>query len=105
MNELQPLIDLLAGKYGGITTVLAWIAAARTAGIFVGGILRRWAADRLNAIAASASLDDDEYLRDTFAHPGYKLIAFLLALAGLDLPSSADLERAIQMQNEAARKG
>lgn len=102
MNELQPLLDLLAGKAGWLPTVLTWIAAARTAGIFVGGALKRWAADRLNHIAATRSVDDDEYLRALFARPAYKLASFVLSLAGLDLPSSADLERAIAHQEEAA---
>lgn len=101
MNELQPLLDLLAGKAGWLPTVLAWIAALKTASTFVEGAIARWAADRLNDVAATESADDGGYLRDLFARPGYKFGAFLLRLVGVRLPTLADLERAIRLQNEA----
>jgi hypothetical protein len=81
--------------------VVAWLVAIRLALIFLHGKIQRAVADRLNAVAATEAVDDDKYLADLFAHPTYRFTAFLLLMVGIPLPSSADLERAIQLQREA----
>ena len=100
MSELQPILDLLAGKAGWLPTALAWIAALKTASVFVENKIARWAADKLNEIAATDSEDDDVYLRAVFSQSGYKIAAFILRLIGIRLPTLADLDRAIRLQKE-----
>ena len=103
MNDaLQPLLDLLGGKAGLLTTIITWFSALKVLEAFIGGWIARKCADKLNEIAASASTDDDGYLRDLFSQPAYKFGAFVALLIGIRLPSLADLERAIKLQKEAA---
>lgn len=102
MEPLQPFLELLTGETRSwVTTAIAWAVAIRFALIFLHGKLQRAIADRLNAVAATDSEDDDAYLAALFAHPTYRLTAFLLLMVGVPLPSSADLERAIRLQREA----
>lgn len=101
MNELQPILDLLAGKAAWLPTVIAWIAAIKLASTLIETRVAHFLADRLNDIAATESEDDDGYLRWLFQKPGYKMLAFTLRLIGVRLPTLADLERAIRLQRES----
>lgn len=98
----SPLLALLTGKFGGFTALLAWAAAIKLAMTAFENQFARWIADRLNAIAASSDQDDDQYLREIFSAPSYRLISFLLRLIGFRFPTLADLERAIRLQHEVA---
>lgn len=103
MEAIQPLLDLLGGSAKSwLTTAIAWFFALRLALVFVHDRLKRWISDKLNAVAASESQDDDEILRRWFSHPRYKFAVFIGLAIGIPLPSINDLERAIRLQNETA---
>ncbi|TXH09652.1 MAG: hypothetical protein E6R03_16540 [Hyphomicrobiaceae bacterium] len=105
MEAIQPLLDLLGGNAKStLATGVAWFFAIRFALVFVHGIIQRFAADRLNAVAASSSKDDDEFLLTLFQKPWYRGLVVFGLLIGFPLPSLADLERAIRLQQEAAAK-
>lgn len=103
MEALQPILDLLGGNTKSwLTTVIAWGVAIRFALIFFHERIQHLITDRINAVAASESTDDDEYLRRLFAHPTYRFIAFVLLIIGLPMPTLTTLERALKLQQEAA---
>ena len=86
MNELQPLIELLEGKYGWASTVLVWVGALRLTAKFVSNQLQT----AMMRIVASKS--DPEFLTMVLNNKGYRLAAFLVDLfASVKLPSAKDL--------------
>ena len=101
MTELKPLLDLLSGHFGWLPTLLTWIAALKLAMTLFETQFAHWAADRLNAVAASSDEDDDAYLRQIFSAKSYRTVGFVLRMLGFRLPTLADLERAIKLQAEA----
>lgn len=103
MEAIQPLLDLLGGNARStVATIIAWFMAIRFALIFFHERIQHFITDRINAVAASESADDDEYLRRLFAHPTYRFITFIALLVGLPMPTLATLERALRLQQEAA---
>lgn len=98
---LKPLFDLLGGSGPLLTTIIAWVAAIGVALAPVSGVISRWLRDALNKAAATSELDDDEWLRQLFSKKWYAVAAFLLRFVNIDLPTSTELERAIQLQAEA----
>lgn len=99
MEEIRPILNLMEGKAGWLTTLITWIAAIKLASSLVEVRLNHWLCDRIDAVAASADQDDDEFLRGLFAKPWYRTTAVLLRFVGLRLPVMADLERALALQN------
>jgi hypothetical protein len=105
MEAIQPLLDLLGGNSKSvITTVIAWLVALRLALVFAHGYIQRWMSDVMNKVAASETHDDDEFLLALFNKGWYKTLVFVGLVVGWPLPSKADLERAIRLQQEAAGK-
>lgn len=101
---LKPLFELLGGKGPLLTTLIAWVAAIGVALAPVSGVISRWLRDALNKAASTQAINDDEWLRRLFSNKLYASAAFLLRFVNIDLPTSADLERAIELQKEAVAK-
>lgn len=99
---LKPLLELLGGKGTILTTIIAWFAAISAALAPFAVWIRNKLADALNSAAESASGDDDTYLRKLFGNPAYRFAAFVLNFANIRLPTLAELERALELQKEAA---
>lgn len=86
MNELQPLIELLEGKYGWISTVVVWVGALRLTAKFISAQLQ---AAMTRIVAAKA---DPELLAVVLNNKTYRLAAFLVdLLASVKLPSAKDI--------------
>lgn len=86
MNELQPLLELLEGKYGWLGSALAWMGALRLAAKFISNRLQ----SAMTRIVASKA--DPEFLAVVLNNKGYRLAAFLVDLfASVKLPSAKDL--------------
>ena len=86
MNDIQPLIELLEGKYGWASTFLVWVGALRLTAKFVSNQLQA----AMMRIVASKS--DPEFLTMVLNNKGYRLAAFLVDLfASVKLPSAKDL--------------
>lgn len=102
MNELQPLLNLLGGKAGWLTTLITWLGVLAPLSALCGTKFKHWISDKLNAVAASEDLDDDAYLTKLFSLAPWRLAAFLSKFTPFHLPTLADLERAIRLQHEAA---
>lgn len=96
MNEFQPLLDLLSGKFGWLPTVLIWIGALRVPMKLVSGALQNFLTAFVVRVAASPETDDDDKLRTLFGSIGYRFIAFTLdAALSLKLPTSESLVKHI----------
>lgn len=102
-ETFKPILDLLGGKGSWITTIIVWFAAISATLAPIAVWIRNKLADMLNARAASADEDDDQYLRALFGNPFYRFLAFVLNFANIRLPNLSELERAIAQQKEAAR--
>lgn len=101
-QAFQPILELLGGKAGNImTTLIAWIVAISIALAPFSGMISRRLRDMLNEAAESSKLDDDDYLRRLFSRGWYQTAAFLLRFINVDLPTTAELDRAIALQKEA----
>lgn len=104
LDAAKPLLELLGGKGTLLTTVVAWVAAISLFlapfSVWISHGLR----NAINRVAASSAVDDDEYLRRLFSKKWYSFAAFLLRFINVDLPVLADLERALELQREAANK-
>lgn len=86
MNELDPLISLLSGKYGWLPEFVAWVGALRLAAKFVSSSLQR----AMTRIVQSKT--DPELLAVVLNNKGYRLAAFLVDLfASVKLPNAKDL--------------
>ncbi|HOP99132.1 MAG TPA: hypothetical protein PLK78_17075 [Verrucomicrobiota bacterium] len=103
-EEIKPLLDLLSGKFGWLSTVLTWLGAITPVTALFATRFKHWASDKLNEIAASSDKDDDAYLRALFSQQWYRFLAFLLRFTPFQLPTLADLERAIALQEEAVQE-
>jgi hypothetical protein len=85
-----------------IVSTLAFLGTVKVAMSFIEPRLNLWLRDKLNDIAASEMQDDDDYLRGVFATPQWRTYCFLGRLLNINLPTLAELERAIRLQREAA---
>lgn len=103
-ETLKPLLDLLGGKGTWITTLIAWFSALSLALAPFAVWIRNKLADAINKAAESSEEDDDKYLRSLFGNPFYKMFTFVLNFANIRFPTLAELERAIELQKEAAKE-
>jgi hypothetical protein len=86
MNEIEPLMSLLAGKYGWVSGAVAWMGALRLAAKFISTRLQ----DGLTRIVQSKA--DPELLSVILNNKLYRLVAFLVDLfASVKLPNAKDL--------------
>lgn len=100
-SELVSLIKQLSGGDGKVSAVVSYLGVLAVFSALAGRKLERWIQDKINAIAESSTLDDDEYLRQLFSKPWYKFVAFLSGFTPFRLKTLSDLERAIRLQKEA----
>jgi len=92
MNEFQPLIDLLSGKFGWLTTVIVWIGALRVPMKIFNGWIQQTLTAFVARVAASPEQDDDEAVRRIIGSLPYRFIAFILdAVLSLKLPTAESL--------------
>lgn len=88
MNELQPLIDLLSGKFGWLSTVFAWMGAMRVAAKPISAVLQDGAAKFIASAIESESDDDDRLAASILGSRTYRLLAFVLDwVASIKLPT------------------
>lgn len=89
----QPLLDLLAGKFGWLPTVLVWIGALRLPMKLASGWLQATLTAFVARVAASPETDDDAQLRRVMGSLAYRFIAFTLdAALSLKLPTAESLD-------------
>jgi len=100
-GEVAPLVGLLQGKGTWATTAIAWLLALATALAPFRTLIRHTIADKFNAYAAASSTEDNAYLRALFSKPWYIGFSILISFAGITLPNLADLDRALNQQNQA----
>lgn len=94
MNELQPLLDLLTGKFGWLPTVLGYMAAIRVPLKFVSARIQKNLTERMAAAAASQDPDDDRDFDALLRSRWYRITSFLLDLVfSFKLPTHADFFR------------
>lgn len=93
MNDMQPLIDLMSGKFGWFATLLAWIGALRLPAKLLQGWLQRLGTALVARVLASPEPDDDALLRRCLESLTYRVIAlFADVLLSIKLPTAASLE-------------
>lgn len=86
MSELDPLLNLLAGQYGWLPELVAWVGALRLGAKFVSTRLQT----AMTRIVSSKA--DPEFLAVVLNNKGYRLAAFLVDLfSSVKLPSAKDL--------------
>ena len=86
MNELEPLIHLLEGKYGWLPGFITWVGALRLAAKFVSTHLQ----EAMTRIVQAKA--DPELLTAVLNNRAYRLTAFLIDLfASVKLPNAKDL--------------
>jgi len=86
MNEIEPLMNLMAGKYGWLSGFITWVGALRLAGKFIS---RQLQIAMTRIVQAKA---DPELLSVVLNNRAYRLIAFLIDLfASVKLPNAKDL--------------
>lgn len=107
MNDIQPVLDLLSGKFHWLPALLTWIGAAKLLFHFIGGWLTGWAASVVVWIVDSPDPDDDHFLLLVLDSGIYKFVKFLLGLFSLPLPSRADYDAALNRKGltNAAKVG
>lgn len=103
-DSLKPIFDLLGGKGPWLTTFVIWVMTISTALASFAVWLRNKIADWMNRIAESSDTDDDEKLRSIFSNGFYRFIAFAFNFINIRFPTLAELERAIELQKEAAKE-
>lgn len=104
VGPLKPVLDLLpAGAAAFLAKVIVWVGSFSLVIAPFAVWLRHKLADMLNVAATSREIDDDAWLRRLFANPVYRFAAVLLRFLRIDLPTSAELERALALQNEAVK--
>lgn len=93
MNDFAPLLDLLTGKFGWLSTVLIWMGALRLPMKLVQSWLQNVLTAFVARIVASPQTDDDAQLRRLFDSLGYRMLVFSLdAILSLKLPTSESLD-------------
>lgn len=102
--NLSAITALLSGKFGWLSTVITYLGSIVPFTVVFGPRFKRWASDKLNEIAESSDKDDDAYLTKLFSSSWYRPLAFFSRFTPFQLPTLADLERAIKLQGEVARK-
>lgn len=102
-SEFQPILNLLGGKAkSSLATVLTWIAAFAALVAPWRNKIKHAISDKFNEIASKSDRQQDNYLHALFAKGWYQTVTLLLNIAGISLPTTADLDRVIEAQNEAA---
>ncbi|MEI8289819.1 MAG: hypothetical protein WCH99_10125 [Verrucomicrobiota bacterium] len=93
MNELQPLLSLLSGKFGWLPTVVAWAGAIKLALAFFEVRFQHAAEDWLSRFAGSNNPDDDVFITKLLSSRGWRLAAFAARFLNFWLPCLADYQR------------
>ena len=93
MNELQPLLSLLGGKSGWLTTAIVWIGAIKLALAFFEVKFQHAAEDWLTRFATSANPDDEVFITAMLSSRRWRVTAFIFRFLNLWLPSLADYQR------------
>ncbi len=104
VSILQPLFDLLGGKGTWLITVITWFGTLSAILAPFSVWIQHRLTDWLNTAAASSETDDDQWLRNLYGNPLYRFVATALRFIHLRLPTLADLERALQLQQDAVAK-
>jgi len=99
--ELQPILDLLTGKYHWLPALLAWVGALKTLFHFFGRYLTTWTAGVLVRIVNSPDPEDDHLLLNILDSRAYQRLHFALALFSLPLPTRADYDVALRAKTGA----
>ena len=100
-TELQPILDLLTGKFHWLPALLAWVGALKTLFHFLGRYLTAWTAGVLVRIVNSPDPTDDHLLLTVLDSRVYQLLHFVLALFSLPLPTRADYDAALHNKTAA----
>ena len=93
MDQLQPLLSLLGGKFGWLASVITWIGAIKLALAFFEVKFQHTAEDWLTRFATSKNPDDDVYLTAMLSSKKWRFTAFAFRFLNLWLPSLADYQR------------
>lgn len=93
MNEIQPLISLLTGKFGWLPTLFAWLSALSMALGFVQKRIQDFNEKKLEHFAQSTNPDDDLFLTALLSAPWYRLAAFVAGFLNFWLPTLSDYNR------------
>ncbi|HEV2692353.1 MAG TPA: hypothetical protein VG347_05605 [Verrucomicrobiae bacterium] len=101
-TELQPLLDLLTGKFHWLPALLAWVGALKTLFHFLGRYLTAWTSSVLVSIVNSPDPTDDHLLLTVLDSRIYQLLHFALALFSLPLPTRADYDAALKNKTAIA---
>lgn len=102
---VEQIIDALGPKAKAIAIqIFVWIGVLSAAFASLGNWLNHKIRDIFNAKAEASSLSDDDWLAKTFSNPIYAVIAWLLRIVSINLPTTSDLTRAIELQKEAVLK-
>jgi len=86
MSELQPLLDLLSGKFGWLATVVTWVGAIRLAVKPFNSRVQAKLTAAMAEAAASPDVEDDRMFEGLLGARWYRLLHF-----GLDLGTSIKL--------------
>src|SRR5882724_11784745 len=101
-TELQPILDLLTGKFHWLPALLAWVGALKTLFHFLGRYLTAWTAGVLVRLVNSPDPTDDHLLLTVLDSRAYQLLHFALALFSLPLPTRADYDAALHNKTAAS---
>lgn len=107
--ELPPgfeqVADLLGPKVKPtLIAVMLWLAGLKLVLMPFAGNLGRWLRDKLNKAAEDQTGDADEWLAKLFKNPLYRFASTLVSFVGISFPNTAELERALKIQQEAVQK-
>lgn len=83
-----------------IKQALIWVAAFSGLFALVGPWIGRWFRDYMNRKTEGPG--QDEKLRKIYSNPLYQIVAYLLRIVSVDLPTPAQLDRAVVLQKEVA---
>lgn len=104
MTELQPLLDLLGGRFHRLPQIIAWLGAIQVALKFVNARLQKYLTTKMVEAATDIDSDNDIIWRDVLSARWYRITHFILDLVfRLKLPTLADFEHAIALQKQTAR--
>lgn len=88
MSELQPLIDLLTGQHGWLSSVFAWVGALRLAAKPITAAIDDGMHKAIVRAVESDEQDDDRLVERLLGNPAYRTVAFLLDwLTSIKLPT------------------